>query len=233
MNNSKPQKKNIAPLIAVLIISAVIFTGLIFYIISGADNATNSNSGNNDISANDRVVYVNETDNMDGNAEGNFTDESIKRDDILYDENNNADDILTDENTKDDDPSDLENADTPSDPENSALDPSLPRSQVVADIMADMTLREKILQMVIIHPSKLTGVSKVTAAGETTQKALEKYPVDELIPIIESHVETAHNTGDVLWGAGLIYLSKRIGYEISLAKEMNEAEPMVMSQGKF
>ena len=62
---------------------------------------------------------------------------------------------------------------------------------------------------------------------------LEKYPHDELIARIESNVETAHATENVLWGAGLIYLSKRIGYEISLAKEMNEAEPMVMSQGKF
>ena len=59
---------------------------------------------------------------------------------------------------------------------------------------------------------------------------LEKYPHDELVARIESNVETAHATGDVLWGAGLIYLSKRIGYEISLAKEMNEAEPMLQVQ---
>lgn len=69
---------------------------------------------------------------------------------------------------------------------------------------------------------------------------LEKYPADELIPIIESHVETAHNTEDVLWGAGLIYLSKRIGYEISLARPKDEIEaifhetpePIVMPQGR-
>ena len=63
--------------------------------------------------------------------------------------------------------------------------------------------------------------------------ALEKYPVDELIPIIESHVETAHATEDVLWGAGLIYLSKRIGYEISLAKQETEAVPMVQVMSKL
>ncbi len=62
---------------------------------------------------------------------------------------------------------------------------------------------------------------------------LEKYPVDELIPIIESHVETAHATEDVLWGAGLIYLSKRIGYEISLAKQETEAVPMVQVMSKL
>ncbi|WP_026521486.1 hypothetical protein [Butyrivibrio sp. VCB2001] len=68
---------------------------------------------------------------------------------------------------------------------------------------------------------------------EEAVAVLEKYPHDELVARIESSVETAHATGDVLWGAGLIYLSKRIGYEISLAKEEAEAEPMVMSQGKF
>ena len=52
--------------------------------------------------------------------------------------------------------------------------------------------------------------------------ALERYPYDELTAIIESHVETAHNTGDVLWGAGLIYLSKRIGYRISLEEDEDE-----------
>jgi hypothetical protein len=74
---------------------------------------------------------------------------------------------------------------------------------------------------------------------------LEKFPIDELVPIIESHVETAHATGDVLWGAGLLYLSKRIGYTISLAQGSvalddpiaaifrDKPEPMVQTQGKF
>ena len=69
---------------------------------------------------------------------------------------------------------------------------------------------------------------------------LEKYPRDELITYIESHVETAHATGDVLWGAGLLYLSRRIGYEISLARPKDKIEaifheapePIVMPQGR-
>lgn len=65
---------------------------------------------------------------------------------------------------------------------------------------------------------------------EEAVAVLEKYTHDELVARIESNVETAHATGDVLWGAGLIYLSKRIGYEISLAKEEAEAEPMLQVQ---
>ena len=54
-------------------------------------------------------------------------------------------------------------------------------SDDVTNLLSDMTLREKICQMVIVHPSKLTGVSTVTVAGETTKAALEKYPVGGLI----------------------------------------------------
>lgn len=40
-----------------------------------------------------------------------------------------------------------------------------------------MTLWEKICQLFIVYPSDLTGVAKVTAAGETTRAALAEYPV--------------------------------------------------------
>ena len=43
--------------------------------------------------------------------------------------------------------------------------------------LAGMTLREKVYQMFIVYPSAVTGIRTVTAAGETTRKALEKYPV--------------------------------------------------------
>lgn len=49
--------------------------------------------------------------------------------------------------------------------------------------------------------------------------ALMKYPRDVLVKEIEKRVAIAHETGDVLWGAGLIYLSGQIGYEISLSRE--------------
>ncbi len=88
------------------------------------------------------------------------------------------------------------------------------------------------------YPANKVGVQFLFDCLKDIQKpyfeeavvVLEKYPHDELVARIESSVETAHATGDVLWGAGLIYLSKRIGYEISLAKEMNEAEPMLQVQ---
>ena len=45
-------------------------------------------------------------------------------------------------------------------------------------VLADMSLREKVCQMFIIFPEAITGVQAATAAGETTRKALEEYPVD-------------------------------------------------------
>ncbi|MBQ4369717.1 MAG: glycoside hydrolase family 3 protein [Oscillospiraceae bacterium] len=47
-------------------------------------------------------------------------------------------------------------------------------------LLADMSLYEKICQMIIVRPSDLAGVYPVTAAGETTRQALEKYPVGGL-----------------------------------------------------
>lgn len=44
-------------------------------------------------------------------------------------------------------------------------------------ILAGMTLREKLCQMMLVSPSALTGTSSVTAAGETLLDALETYPV--------------------------------------------------------
>ena len=69
------------------------------------------------------------------------------------------------------------------------------------------------------------------------------FPNDLIIPQIEKYVEQAHKEGDVLFGAGLLYLSKRIGYEISLKRadstevELQESESefekLVMAQGKM
>ncbi|MCR4833555.1 MAG: glycoside hydrolase family 3 protein [Butyrivibrio sp.] len=48
-------------------------------------------------------------------------------------------------------------------------------------ILSQMTLEEKIYQMFIVTPEQLTGVAQVTAAGETTRKALEEHPVGGII----------------------------------------------------
>lgn len=45
------------------------------------------------------------------------------------------------------------------------------------EILSGMTLHEKVCQLFIVYPEAITGVSRVTAAGETTRKALEQYPV--------------------------------------------------------
>ena len=56
-----------------------------------------------------------------------------------------------------------------------------PGSARAKEVLAGMTLREKVCQMIMAQPSKLTGVSQVTAAGETTRKALERYPVGAIM----------------------------------------------------
>jgi len=78
---------------------------------------------------------------------------------------------------------------------------------------------------------------------EEAVNTLEMFPNDLIIPQIEKYVEQAHAQGDVLFGAGLLYLSKRIGYEISLKRadstevELQESESefekLVMAQGKM
>lgn len=49
------------------------------------------------------------------------------------------------------------------------------------DILSKMTLDEKIYQLFIVTPEQLTGVSKVTQAGETTKKAIRSQPVGGVI----------------------------------------------------
>lgn len=53
-------------------------------------------------------------------------------------------------------------------------------SPEIQAILSGMTLREKVCQMMLVAPSAITGVSTVTAAGEATRTALEKYPVGGL-----------------------------------------------------
>ncbi len=48
-------------------------------------------------------------------------------------------------------------------------------------ILAEMTLREKICQMIMAAPSDVTGVKTVIAAGDATRAGLEKYPVGALL----------------------------------------------------
>lgn len=51
----------------------------------------------------------------------------------------------------------------------------------INEIISGMTLEEKVAQLFMITPEALTGMDPVTAAGETTRKALEEYPVGGII----------------------------------------------------
>ncbi len=54
-------------------------------------------------------------------------------------------------------------------------------TDVVSEIMGEMTLSEMVYQMMFITPEALTGIGTVIQAGETTRGALESYPVGGLI----------------------------------------------------
>ena len=56
-------------------------------------------------------------------------------------------------------------------------DPSEALRARADEILSGMTLHEKVCQLFVVYPEAITGVAKVTAAGEATRKALEEYPV--------------------------------------------------------
>ena len=64
-------------------------------------------------------------------------------------------------------------------------DPVLTRAE---ELLAGMSLREKLCQLMIVRPEVLTGESPFTAAGETTRLALEQYPVGGLIYSVDNLV---------------------------------------------
>ncbi len=64
-------------------------------------------------------------------------------------------------------------------------DPVLTRAE---ELLAGMSLREKLCQLMIVRSEVLTGESPVTAAGETTRLALEQYPVGGLIYSVDNLV---------------------------------------------
>lgn len=56
-----------------------------------------------------------------------------------------------------------------------------PAPSPAEQLLAEMTLHEKVCQLFVVQPSDLTGVSVVTAAGVTTRQGLERYPVGGLL----------------------------------------------------
>lgn len=59
--------------------------------------------------------------------------------------------------------------------------PPEPEPTLAETTLESMTLYEKVCQLFIVFPRDITGVSQVVAAGETTRKALEEYPVGGFI----------------------------------------------------
>lgn len=54
-------------------------------------------------------------------------------------------------------------------------------SDLVEKTLADMSLRDKVCQMMFVRPESITGIDVVTAAGDTTKSALEQYPVGGIV----------------------------------------------------
>ncbi len=61
----------------------------------------------------------------------------------------------------------------------------------IAQIMADMTVEEKVLQLFMITPEALTGHQTVTAAGEQTREAILQYPVGGIVYFAKNLKEPA------------------------------------------
>ena len=47
----------------------------------------------------------------------------------------------------------------------------------IDDLIANMSLREKVCQMMMVTPSSVTGYTYVVAAGDATKEAIQEYPV--------------------------------------------------------
>lgn len=65
------------------------------------------------------------------------------------------------------------------------------------DMIAQMSLHDKVCQMFIVTPESLTGFDNVTASGETTKRCLEQYPVGGLI-YFSANLESIEQTKEML-----------------------------------
>ena len=63
----------------------------------------------------------------------------------------------------------------PSDPSPDSAAPTL------QSLLSQMTLHEKVCQMLVVTPESITGLEAVTAAGDTTKKALQAMPVGGIL----------------------------------------------------
>lgn len=81
-------------------------------------------------------------------------------------------------------------------------------------ILEGMELEEKVAQMFFITPELITGVSCVTAAGEKTKAALDRYPVGGFI-YMARNLENAEQTGQML-SCVQEYMMEKCGFPVFL-----------------
>ena len=98
------------------------------------------------------------------------------------------------------------NEETAATTENSNTEPV--SGNTIDDIIAGMSLHQKICQLFIVTPESLTGYDLVTASGDATRSALEEYPVGGLI-YFAANLENTAQTKEMLSGASGI--AKELG----------------------
>lgn len=76
--------------------------------------------------------------------------------------------------------------------------------KMIDKMIADMSLREMVLQMFMITPESLTGQGGVTAAGELTRQAIASYPVGGLV-YFSSNMENAGQLKGMLENTSAYY----------------------------
>ena len=67
----------------------------------------------------------------------------------------------------------------------------------IEDKIASMTVEEKVAQLFMLSPEKLTGVDHVSAAGNITKDAIDAFPVGGLI-YFESNIESPHQIMEMI-----------------------------------
>lgn len=91
------------------------------------------------------------------------------------------------EDTAEDDSESAENDGSGSMDENAETEAE-EQEEYIQSLIADMTIEEKICQMIFLTPEGITGVTPTTAAGSVTKEALHKYPVGGLILLAQNIV---------------------------------------------
>lgn len=83
-----------------------------------------------------------------------------------------------------------------------------PEPDPVEELMASMTLEEKVGQLFMVTPEELTGAEVATIAGDMTKEALKKIPVGGLIYFTKNFV-SEEQVKDLL--AGTVELARNAG----------------------